>query len=190
MGDWDDGTAGGGNLLPGLVSGGQIAQPIGAGPAGAGALFLSSPADFRNGGPSEAVTNDLFITFSLTADTTALEVQSLSFYASLGNSAPNRGWDNWFLDVDTGSGFTTLASGTPGTIPSDSTWGLETATFSPFVVPTGSTATFRLGGVAGTSSQFGRGTAIDDITVMGVPEPSVLGLSAVVMLGLALRRRR
>jgi len=191
VGDWNDGTSG--TVRADGIASGQAPEPSGSGPASAGALFLSSPGEDKDGGLSEAIGNNLFITFDLTASGADLDITGFSFYGSRGSSAERRAWDSWNLEVDTGSGFSLLDSGASDSIPKNSTWGLETATFSSFTILDGDTATFRLSGVSDENSQFGRGTALDDLTLTGtvIPEPSSFALLMVSLGALvALRRRR
>lgn len=188
--DWNDGTPGNGTVLPAGISGGQTPEPSGSGPAAAGALFLSSPGQDKLN-LSAAKSNNFGITFSVTASSAPIEISGFSFYASRGSSGPRRSWEEWYLEVDTGSGFSLLDSDTSGSIPTNSTWGLETATFSTFTLGIGDTATFQLIGVSDENSQFGRGVALDDLTLTGsvIPEPASLVLIGFGSILIASRRR-
>lgn len=170
VGDWGDGTADGGSFLPDGITNQQMARPAGPGPAGAGALFVSSPGELRNEGIAQTIENELFLTFTITAETSDLTIEAFTFHASQGSSAARRAWESWYLQVDTGGGFTTLAE-VAGTIPDNQTWALQTATFSPLNLSVGETATFRLGGLSSEASQFGRGTALDDLTLLSSLPP-------------------
>lgn len=186
VGDWNDGTAGGGRI--------QISTlepfPSTSGPADTGALYLNSSSSLRDG-VGEAVTNNLFVTVAVTASGAELTLEDFSFYASRTNNNPNRSWADWTLEVDTGLGFSLLSTVTTGT--ADNSWNLESLDFADIVLADGETATFRLAGKSTVNSAFGRGIAIDDISINGtsaVPEPSSAALLGLGGLALILRRRK
>ncbi len=182
IGDWNDGTAGGGRIQISTLE----PYPSNSGPANTGALYLNSSSDAIDG-VGEAVSNNLFFTVGVTANGADLTLEDLSFYASRTSNNPNRSWQSWTLEVDTGSGYSTLATTTTGA--SDNAWHLESVDFTDIVLVDGETATFRIAGKSTVSSSYGRPIAIDDISINGVPEPSSSG-TLLGLLGLALIMRR
>lgn len=189
VGDWNGGASGG-NIFAGNT--GVSVEPSGSGPAGPGALYLSSPPGAIND-VAEAVANNLGITFAVTASGGSWQVTNFSFYGTRDSADASRSWQNWHLQVDTGAGFTTLFSSALNAIPATESWGLTAATPFSVTIPNGSTATFRLLGTSIDTALYGRETALDDLTLEGtftpVPEPATCGLVGLGACAVLLRAR-
>jgi hypothetical protein len=190
VGDWADGGTGGAILTYSDTD--QFAEPTGSGPAGAGALYLGSPGSSKLN-LDDAITNNLGITFTVTASGAALNITDFSFYGSRNSGSKERSWVNWYLQADTGSGFTTLSTSAANSITAVDTWSEQTATPFDVTLADGETATFRLIGTATSDSDFGRNVVLDDLVLGGtsaIPEPSTTALLGLGGLALILRRRR
>ncbi len=166
VGDWNDGVTGG-NIVASNTT--FTNNPSGAGPAGAGCLYVSTPPGLITD-TNEVVQYNLGITFSLTASGGNLVVTNFSFYGTRDGADSTRSWQKWWLQVDTGAGFTHLFSSADNAIPATESWGLTKTTLLNVSIPSGSTATFRLLGTSTDTSIYGRETAFDDLTLQGTVE--------------------
>jgi hypothetical protein len=180
VGDWNDGSPGGGNLDDGPFANNQWVNPNalpGGATGSAGRLILSSSGSAKTT-LAGAISNNLGVTFSVTASGADIEFTGFSFHGLRINDGSGRSWVTWYLQADTGSGFNTIYTSAAGSIAtvssgttSPSTWDLEAADPFSLSIADGETATFRLIGTSTDSSSFGRSVHLDELTLKGIVSP-------------------
>jgi hypothetical protein len=166
VGDWKDGTPGGGNIAAQLITVVSV-DPVGSALSGSGSLYLNSSGDIKNT-LQEALDHNLGVTFSLTGNGESFSVSSLSFWLARDDNSNFRTWENWYLLASADAAFTAdevVASGTTQTSAYE-TWTKQTAVLD-MRLPDGATRNFLLIGTCSSTEPWGRETAISDVTVEG-----------------------
>ena len=165
VGDWDDGSAGGGDVSSNTNG---VFSPVGNTYSGTGAYFNQVSPMHRNS-IAEVISYNLGLKFSLYSSDGVFDITSISFHSVKNMSNPDRTWESWYLlaDLDE-NGFSESDVVTSGLILDDDQWSYNEAFIPGLTLPKGKTVDFMLLGINSVDNTiWAREMAVDDITIRG-----------------------
>lgn len=169
VGDWNDGSVGGGNIL---ANAGKTVNPSGITFSGCGGLYLQTNP-YRQRNLKEALDNNLGLKMTLTAIANNYNLTSFSFMSARDSDDPTRSCEYWCLLADqNGNGFDEGDLIARGAIPLGETWGLNKAVIDLQLADNGRMELLLVGLSPGYNDKWARETALDDISFAGVATAS------------------